>query len=84
MWSAWPKERETYDFSEPVDPATRRAEQVAFGLRTNRGVARELLPEDKTSEFEKLGFLKQRSEARGFSRAKGACWRSEFAETLME
>jgi oxygen-independent coproporphyrinogen-3 oxidase len=75
--------RDTFDFSEAVDPATRRAEQVAFGLRTNRGVARELLAEEKTSEFEKLGFLKQEGNA-WFLTRKGRLLADELAETLME
>ena len=47
------------DFHEDVPPATRRAESIAFGLRTNRGVAAETLrawPE-QVAEFEALGLL---------------------------
>ena len=47
------------DFEEAVPPALRRAETIAFGLRTNRGVALESLqawPEE-VAEFAALGLL---------------------------
>lgn len=72
----------TYDFSEAVDPATRRAEQVAFGLRTNRGVPKKLLSSEKTSEYEKLGYLRPQGDS-WFLTRKGRMVADELAETLM-
>lgn len=72
----------TFDFSEVVDPATRRSEQVAFGLRTNRGVAGALLSPEKTSEFEKLGLLRPQGDF-WFLTRKGRMVADELAETLM-
>jgi oxygen-independent coproporphyrinogen III oxidase len=72
----------TFDFSEEVDPATRRAEQIAFGLRTNCGVARALLSPEKTSEFEKLGYLRPQGN-RWFLTRQGRMVADELAETLM-
>lgn len=47
------------DFREEVPPATRLAEMIAFGLRTNRGVSREnLLPwPEQLAEHTALGLL---------------------------
>jgi putative oxygen-independent coproporphyrinogen III oxidase len=75
--------RETHDFSEPVDPATRRAEQVAFGLRTNRGVARDRVPAEKAAEFARLGLLRIEGDSLFLTR-KGRLVADELAETLME
>ncbi len=48
------------DFEEAVPPDTRRAEAIAFGLRTNRGVAAETLRpwDERVAEFEALGLLR--------------------------
>lgn len=47
------------DFEEAVPPETRGAEAIAFGLRTNRGVAAETLRPwgEQVAEFEALGLL---------------------------
>ncbi len=47
------------DFQEDVPPATRRAERIAFGLRTNRGVPATLLDAwpAEVAEFAGLGLL---------------------------
>ena len=47
------------DFEEAVPPDVRRAEAIAFGLRTNRGVAAETLRpwDEQVAEFAELGLL---------------------------
>ena len=47
------------DFREDVPPATRRAERIAFGLRTNRGVPARMLEAwpAEVAEFAGLGLL---------------------------
>lgn len=74
--------RDTFDFSEPVDPSTHRAERVAFGLRTNRGVPQALLAADKTAELESLGFLTHEHDT-WFLTRKGRLVADELAERLM-
>lgn len=73
---------DTWDFAEPLDPATRRAEQLAFGLRTNRGVSREFLPAEKTTEYAKLGYLIPQGDS-WFLTRKGRMVADELAESLM-
>ncbi len=48
------------DFEEAVPQEMRRAEAIAFGLRTNRGVAAETLRpwDEQVAEFESLGLLR--------------------------
>ena len=48
------------DFEEHVPATMRRAESIAFGLRTNRGVAAETLGQwpEQVAEFAALGLLK--------------------------
>ena len=61
------------DFREDVPPAMRRAEVIAFGLRTNRGVASETLrawPEE-VAEFEALGLLETTQADRVLLTRKG-------------
>lgn len=52
--------RSVIDFSEPVPPATRLAETIAFGLRTNRGVALDLLTpwQSAVDEYLEAGFFR--------------------------
>jgi oxygen-independent coproporphyrinogen III oxidase len=47
-------------FSETLDDATRRAERIAFSLRTNRGVTRDLIGpwREEVAQFETDGFLR--------------------------
>jgi oxygen-independent coproporphyrinogen-3 oxidase len=52
-------------FSEEIDPGTRLREQIAFSLRTNRGVRAELLsdwPSD-VSQMEAEGLLRRQGDA---------------------
>jgi oxygen-independent coproporphyrinogen-3 oxidase len=52
-------EGDAADFQEDVPPAMRRAERIAFGLRTNRGVPAPLLQAwpAEVAEFSQLGLL---------------------------
>ncbi len=50
------------DFRETLDEETRRAEQVAFSLRTSEGVRADWLPEDKAGEFSALGLLARQGD----------------------
>jgi oxygen-independent coproporphyrinogen-3 oxidase len=52
------------DFQEEVPPATRRAERIAFGLRTNRGVPAAMLRAwpAEVAEFSELGLLQTTGE----------------------
>ena len=61
------------DFGEHVPPAMRRAESIAFGLRTNRGVAREALRAwpAEVAEFEALGLLEMAAGSRILLTRKG-------------
>ena len=73
------------DFEEAVPPATRRAESIAFGLRTNRGVAAHLLrpwPE-QVAEFEALGLLEITSSARVMLTRKGRLLADTVAEAFV-
>src|SRR5207248_1474717 len=48
-------------FEEKLDPATKRGERVAFGLRTHRGVPASILEpwREQVSEFTQLGLLQK-------------------------
>ncbi len=61
------------DFREDVPPTMRRAESIAFGLRTNRGVAaRELAAwPEKVAEFGELGLLRVMAGERVILTRKG-------------
>jgi oxygen-independent coproporphyrinogen III oxidase len=45
------------DFREALSDRTRQVECIAFSLRTNRGVASELIPKIKAEEFAAIGLL---------------------------
>lgn len=73
------------DVHEDVPPATRRAESIAFGLRTNRGVAAETLrawPE-QVAEFEALGLLETTPIARVLLTRKGRLLADTVAEAFV-
>ena len=73
------------DFEETVPPAMRRAESIAFGLRTNRGVALETLrgwPE-QVAEFEALGLLETTPAARVLLTRKGRLLADTVAEAFV-
>jgi oxygen-independent coproporphyrinogen-3 oxidase len=57
-------EGDAADFQEDVPPAMRRAERIAFGLRTNRGVPAPLLQAwpAEVAEFSQLGLLQTTPE----------------------
>ena len=72
-------------FQEEVPPAMRRAESIAFGLRTNRGVAAESLgawPE-QVAEFEGLGLLETTPAARVLLTRKGRLLADTVAEAFI-
>jgi oxygen-independent coproporphyrinogen-3 oxidase len=73
---------DTWDFSEPLDPATRRAEEIAFGLRTNRGVAASALPAERTAALAREGYLRQEDGTWKLTR-KGRLVADELAGELM-
>ena len=73
------------DFQEDVPPGIRRAESIAFGLRTNRGVAAETLrawPE-QVAEFEALGLLETTPAARVLLTRKGRLLADTVAEAFV-
>jgi oxygen-independent coproporphyrinogen III oxidase len=45
------------DFRETLSDGTRRSEQIAFSLRTNRGVDQCLIPKNKAEDFAAIGLL---------------------------
>lgn len=49
------------DFREALDADTRKVEQIAFALRTNRGVPTSLLPTDKAAQLVAGGLLREES-----------------------
>ena len=61
------------DFEEVVPPDVRRAEAIAFGLRTNRGVAAETLRPwgEQVAEFAELGLLRTDAADRVLLTRKG-------------
>jgi len=70
------------DFTEVLDAGTRTAEQIAFSLRTNRGVQDALVSPEKTSEFANLGYLVRAGDRWLLTRA-GRLMADELAEALM-
>ena len=73
------------DFEEAVPPVTRRAETIAFGLRTNRGVALETLrawPE-QVEEFKALGLLETTAASRVLLTRKGRLLADTVAEAFI-
>ncbi len=73
------------DFREDVHPAIRRAEVIAFGLRTNRGVAAETLRAwpDQVAEFEAIGLLETTSTNRVLLTRKGRLLADTVAEAFV-
>ena len=73
------------DFEEAVPPVMRRAESIAFGLRTNRGVALEALRQwpEQVAEFEALGLLELTSAARVLLTRKGRLLADTVAEAFV-
>ncbi len=45
------------DFREALSDGTRQSEQIAFSLRTNRGVDQGLVPKNKAEDFVAIGLL---------------------------
>ncbi len=45
------------DFEETLDLETRKAEQIAFSLRTNRGIRKDQVPAEKISDFVAHGLM---------------------------
>ena len=73
------------DFAEPVPPPMRRAESIAFGLRTNRGVAAETLRpwEAQVAEFTALGLLETGRAGRVLLTRKGRLLADTVAEAFV-
>lgn len=71
-------------FEESLAPATKLGERLAFGLRTNRGVAAsDLAPwTEKISEFQALGFL-ERSGDRVLLTRRGRLMADSVAEVFV-
>ena len=73
---------EAKSFYENVTPAIRQSEKVAFGLRTNRGVALTDLPVSQVNQLTKDGFLTQ-MENRIFLTRQGRLVADGVAELLI-
>ncbi|MBE7211053.1 MAG: radical SAM family heme chaperone HemW [Gluconacetobacter diazotrophicus] len=73
------------DFEEAVPPETRRAEAIAFGLRTNRGVAAETLRpwDEQVAEFAALGLLRVTDADRVLLTRKGRLLADTVAEAFV-
>ena len=73
------------DFREDVPPAMRRAEVIAFGLRTNRGVAAETLRSwpEQVAEFAALGLLETTPGDRVLLTRKGRLLADAVAEAFV-
>ena len=73
------------DFEEAIPPEMRRAEAIAFGLRTNRGVAAETLQpwEEQVAEFEALGLLHRTPARRVLLTRRGRLLADTVAETFV-
>ena len=71
-------------FREELDPITRRAESIAFGLRTNRGVALDLLAPwpETVQEFLEAGFFTTQSNRVRLTR-KGKMVADSLAERFV-
>ena len=71
-------------FEEPVKPSTRTGERIAFSLRTNRGVPRELLApwQSEVDEFRALGFLQNEGDSVVLTR-KGKLMADTVAEVFV-
>ena len=72
-------------FEESVPAGMRRAESIAFGLRTNRGVAAETLRpwEEQVAEFKTLGLLEITDGDRVLLTRKGRLLADTVAEAFM-
>jgi oxygen-independent coproporphyrinogen-3 oxidase len=70
------------DFREHLDPRTRRAEEIAFSLRTNRGISTNLLPPEKAAELLGSGLLFQSSD-RSYLTRRGRMLADAIAENVM-
>ncbi len=73
------------DFEEAVPAAMRQAEAIAFGLRTNRGVAAETLRpwDEQVAEFEALGLLHTTVAKRVLLTRKGRLLADTVAEAFV-
>lgn len=74
---------DTFDFCETVDVVTRKAEQIAFALRTSWGVSANEVSAEKTAEFSRLGYLKRQGANWQLTR-KGRMVADELAGELMD
>lgn len=70
------------DFREELTEDTRRAECIAFSLRTNRGVPTQALPASKAEEFADLGLLVRSREKWHLTR-KGKLLADSVAEAFI-
>ena len=73
---------EAADFREALDAETRKVEQIAFALRTNRGVPTSLLPADKAAQLVAGGLLRQES-ARSYLTHHGKMLADTVAENVI-
>ena len=73
------------DFEEAVPPAMRRAETIAFGLRTNRGVTAAMLSDwpERVAEFQELGLMEARPGERMLLTRKGRLLADAVAEAFV-
>ena len=74
--------REPVDFQERLSESVRRSERVAFSLRTNYGVASELVAKAQAEEFATIGLLVLR-ESRWFLTPKGRLLADSVAEAFI-
>jgi len=74
--------RDRFDFVERIDEATRRAELIAFLLRTNDGVLEQMLPQNQTAALIQNG-LATHSEGRVFLTREGKLLADGIAAELI-
>jgi oxygen-independent coproporphyrinogen-3 oxidase len=72
------------DFQEEVDPSTRRAEQIAFGLRTSDGIPMSWIEQEKASGFFSLGLAMEGPGERLVLTHKGGLVADEIAAELLQ
>jgi len=53
---------DAHSSTEPLDPETRKAESLAFSLRTNRGIPLESFPTDVAARYLKLGLIESQGD----------------------
>jgi oxygen-independent coproporphyrinogen-3 oxidase len=74
--------QEPIDFRETLSESVRRSERIAFSLRTNYGVASELIAKTQAEEFAAIGLLVLK-DGRWFLTPKGRLVADSIAEAFI-